>query len=220
MTIPIFVIVRDRFEQLRRTVSRLEQAEDIDIVLVDNASTYEPTVDFLKNSPHQVIWLEENRGHHGPWDLELVPKQSPFGLTDPDIEPLEECPNDWPARMLDAANRHPHLLKVGFGLYLKDIPDHYFAKNHVLAHEDQFWNKVMETWSDGTVLYDADIDTTLAIYPRDVGWEVQPSARTGFPYVARHLAWYVDSNNLTEDEIYYRTHADRVIASWRYREGL
>ena len=38
--------------------------------------------------------------------------------------------------------------------------------------------------------------------------------RTGLPYVARHVPWYQDPANLTEDDIYYRDHADATISNW------
>lgn len=218
--IPVFVIVRDRYDQLVRTVERLEAADGIRIVLVDNASTYEPTIDYLRASPHQVHFLGQNLGHHAPWDANLVPMHQPFGVTDPDVRIADECPNDWPLRFLDTLQRHPELIKVGFGLRIDDLPARYFDRDHVIAHESQFWQDELERWDDGTVVYHAGVDTTLAIYPSNVGWEIWPSARTGYPYVAQHLAWYVDSNNLSEDEVFYRIHADRNVASWRYREDL
>jgi hypothetical protein len=220
MAIPVFVIVRDRYEQLLKTVASIEGADNVDIVLVDNSSTYEPTVEYLRSSPHRVIYTGTNHGHHSPWTQEIVPRFSPFGVTDPDIEINPDCPTDWAQRMLDFLMRHPDHLKCGFGLRIDDIPEQYFLRDQVLDHEGQFWAPILETWDNGTPVYDVALDTTLAIYPRNVGWDIWPAARTGFPYVARHLAWYVDSGNLTDDEIYYRSHCDRGVASWKYSEEL
>ena len=40
------------------------------------------------------------------------------------------------------------------------------------------------------------------------------SLRTGPPFVARHLPWYIDPLNLSDEDRYYREHADPVISNW------
>lgn len=220
MAVPVYVIVRDRLEQLKRTVSAIEKAQGIDLVLVDNDSTYEPTVEYLRQSPHQVVFTGSNHGHHSPWVLGLLPEHGPFGLTDPDVCPVEECPTDWPEKMLGVLERHPSLIKSGFSLRIDNIPDHYQYKQDVLTHETQFWvGALLEEWEDGTKVHHSAVDTTMAFYRnRNTGWDIWPAARLGWPYTAEHLAWYVDSSNLLEDEVYYRQHCDKNVASWKYNE--
>jgi hypothetical protein len=214
--IPVFVICRDRLTSLQRTVAALELAEGIDIVLVDNASTYPPLREYLRSSPHQLIQTGENAGHHAPWDRDLVPRHSPFGVTDPDVVPIPECPPDWPAFMLDIARTY-ELNKVGFGLKIDDLPESYAFRQQVINHETQFWRTEL-TVRNGVQVFSAALDTTLAIYPHRTSWDIWPAARTGFPYVAQHLAWYIDSSRLTDDELYYRQHCDKHVASWPYSE--
>ena len=216
MPLPVYVIVRDRFEQLRRTVSSLERAEGIDIVLVDNNTTYEPTREYLLNSPHDVVFTHTNLGHKAPWELGILP-EGRFGLTDPDIEIVEECPNDWAIQMCSVLDSFPHLLKCGFSLKIDDIPDSYWKKEAVISHESQFWVSEVP-WK--FPLYDAALDTTLSVYSNNYNHDIVPAMRTGGVYTARHLAWYIDSDNLTEDEKYYREHCDRTVASWPYSEGM
>lgn len=43
---------------------------------------------------------------------------------------------------------------------------------------------------------------------------VAVGAQAGDGYRARHLAWYLDSDNLDEEERYYRAHADISVANW------
>ena len=52
---PIVICSRDRVWCLRRLVDWLERAGHERIVIVDNASTYEPLLDYLDGSPHQVV---------------------------------------------------------------------------------------------------------------------------------------------------------------------
>lgn len=216
--IPVFVVVRDRFEQLKSTVSQLERGESVDIILVDNNSTYEPTVEWLRNSPHKVIYLNTNTGHHAPWISGLIPTNSVYCVTDPDVKLVDECPNDWPSVMLELLQRFPDQNKVGVSLRLDNIPDHYYLKHGVIEWETQFWSPIHSYVKEGIPVYSAAVDTTLAMYHGHSSPSIAPALRIGWPYTGEHLAWYVDSNNLTEDETYYRTHADRGIASWKYSD--
>lgn len=217
--LPVFVIVRDRFEQLRQTVDRLEKAEGIDIILVDNQTTYGPTVEYLKNSPHQVVHLNDNYAHHAPWTCGLVPSDSYYVVTDPDVKLVDQCPTDWVLYFQELLEMFPNFLKVGVSLQIDNLPDHYNFKQSVIAHETQFWqNQICQ--HKNVPIYNAPIDTTLAMYRPGRPFNLGPALRTGWPYSAEHLAWYVDSENLTEDEVYYRTHANRQIASWPYSHSL
>jgi hypothetical protein len=218
MRIPFFVIARDRVTQLRKTVEALERAEGIEIILIDNESTHPPTVQYLQQSPHKVIWAGGNYGPAVAWHLNLLPEDGPFGLTDPDVMPVPECPNDWPAQLLGLLARDTKLIKAGLSLRIDNIPEHYFLHEHVRNWEGQFWANVVEEWDNGVKVYAASIDTTLAIYRNCRINGYNPAVRVGWPYTAEHLAWYVDSNNLTEEEIYYREHCNKGVASWRYSE--
>lgn len=218
MRLPLFIIARDRVTQLKRTVDAIEKAEGVDITIIDNDSTHEPTIEYLKASPHNVVWAKANYCTNAPWELQLLPESGPFIITDPDIVPVPECPTDWPMQLLGLLERHPKLIKAGLSLRIDNIPDCYFLKDHVKNWEGQFWSDVVEEWENGTKVFGGSIDTTLAIY-RDRGLNgYNPAVRIGWPYTAEHLAWYVDSNNLTEEEIYYREHCNKGIASWRYSE--
>ena len=94
---------------------------------------------------------------------------------------------------------NPLVEKVGFGLTLDDLPDSYDKKEKVLQWEQQFWDKPV-----GKGLYNATIDTTFAMYrPYAKGASECVSIRSGAPYVARHLPWYADSANPTDEDRFY-----------------
>jgi hypothetical protein len=38
--------------------------------------------------------------------------------------------------------------------------------------------------------------------------------RTGSPYIARHLPWYSNPDELSADDQYYREHADVTVSNW------
>jgi glycosyltransferase involved in cell wall biosynthesis len=210
---PIFIPVRDRLEVLAELVAWLERAGQEEIWLVDNDSTYEPLVDYLAQTPHRVVRLERNLGHRSPWLSGVVQREAvdrPFVVTDPDVIPVEECPLDVIDHFAAVLDRYPGLHKVGFGLKIDDLPDHYPLAAEVRDWEGRFW--VDEIAPD---LYKADIDTTFALYRAGLRrHEDNHAARTGGVYQARHLAWYVDPEHLSDDERYYREHADRTISNW------
>ena len=80
----------------------------------------------------------------------------------------------------------------------------------VLNWEKQFWNREIEPG-----VFKAPIDTTFALYRPS--FEFSKSAlRTGQPYVARHLPWYLNLAALPEDEQYYLSHADPRLGNWRF----
>ncbi|MGZ4257846.1 MAG: class I SAM-dependent methyltransferase, partial [Gaiellaceae bacterium] len=75
----------------------------------------------------------------------------------------------------------------------------YKFKQQVMIWESQFWERRL-----APRVYDAQIDTTFALYRRPAPHGFDRAVRTGFPYVARHTPWYLDDHSLPEDEAFYR----------------
>ena len=101
--------------------------------------------------------------------------------------------------------------KAGLGLRIDRIPPHYQRRDHVLAWERQFWERQLAPG-----VFDAGIDTTLAMY-RSLSEAPSPgipALRTGPPYVADHLAWYENLDELTPELSYYYEHIEPGIAFW------
>jgi hypothetical protein len=158
-----------------------------------------------------------NVGHTSPWTLgivrSLVPKQF-YIVSDPDVLPVEDCPNDFVRHFLKLHEDFIAYQKVGFGLKIDDIPDQYPLKDAVVSWEAQFWQHPL---ADG--LYEAGVDTTFALYkPFTYRYVLHPSIRTGEPYVARHLPWYHNPANESEEDIYYRYRANSDVNSWNTGE--
>ena len=131
-----------------------------------------------------------------------------YVVTDPDIVPDEGCPLDAVEHFAEILAAHPEVHRVGFGLRIDDLPDHYAPKVDVIAWESPFWEKEIAPG-----LYSAPIDTTFALarVPRPTS---MPSIRTGPPYVARHLPWYDNTAEPSEELLYYREHGDRALTHW------
>lgn len=210
---PVIIPVRDRVTPLRRLVEWLERAGQEEIWLVDNASAYEPLLDYLADTPHRVVRLDHNLGHRSPWLSGTVQRHAHeryFVVSDPDVVPDPSCPLDALDHFRALLDRHPGFHKAGFGLRIDDLPDTYRLAADVRHWEARFWRDEVEPG-----VFHADIDTTFALYrPIEGRHDEHLSMRTGPPYVARHLPWYVDSGALSDEERYYRDHADPSISNW------
>jgi hypothetical protein len=210
---PVFIPVRDRLEPLLELIAWLERAGCSEIWLIDNDSSYPPLCSFLESTQHHVVRANYNLGHRSPWLTGAVQRHAHgryFVVSDPDVIPDEACPLDALDHLRGILERYPDLHKAGLGLRIDDLPDHYPLANEVRAWEARFWVDQLEPG-----VYRADIDTTFAMYrPRDERHEDDRAARTGAPYVARHLPWYSDPDHLSEEEKYYRKHADPAISNW------
>jgi hypothetical protein len=212
-TIPIVVICRDRLAPLRQLLDWLNRAGYNRPILVDNASTFPPLVDFLESVDIEVVRMDSNVGHLVPWTPEVQARldpHQPFVVTDCDVVPDDGCPADVVEHMAELLIDHAHIEKVGLGLRIDDLPDSYALKQQVIAWESRFW--------EGEVapgVFEAEVDTTFALYRSPATpYRTAPALRTGPPYVARHLTWYIDSANLTAEQQYYREHADPSVTHW------
>lgn len=208
----VVIISRDRLDCLQRLMTWLESAEGVgQIHIVDNASTWQPLVEYLHESPHTVHWLGVNLGHHAPWITGLISEisQSRFVVTDPDVVPDESCPPDVIPHLHSILDRFPDVDKVGLGLRIDDLPDDFPRRASVIDWESQYWRDEVEPG-----VFKAAVDTTFALYRAGRDHKSFSALRTGAPYVAQHLSWYVSDASRSDEDRYYEEHADPSIASW------
>jgi len=209
---PVIIIVRDRLSSLLQLLQWLEDVGQTNIWLCDNDSTYEPMVKFLANTSHHVVHNHQNLGHRAPWLSGLVAElgnDRPFVVTDPDVVPCESCPADALDYFAHTLRVHHDMDKVGFSLRLDDLPLHFAHRDSVIAWERQFWTNEFKPG-----FYFSPIDTTFALYRPGLGHQNGRSLRAQPPYEARHMPWYDDTQNPTEEQSYYVAHADRLISNW------
>jgi hypothetical protein len=213
--IPIFINARDLFLPLRQLVMWLLEAGYTCIYVLDNDSSYPALLEFYNTMRKdiRVIRLGMNVGHTAIWDTKILDElgiNGPYVWTDPDIVPIKECPTNVLEFFWAALQAYPHKTKVGFGLRIDDLPDHYRFKREVIVWEGQYWDKKVSP-----KLYDAPIDTTFALYRAGSGYKpINAALRTGFPYLARHAPWYENLDRASDDHVYYLKNAKPGINSW------
>ncbi|MBV9805205.1 MAG: hypothetical protein JO130_18550 [Solirubrobacterales bacterium] len=215
---PVFITVRDRVVDLCRLVAWLERAGHQRIVLLDNASTYEPVVEYLRSTPHDVVCLGKNLGSRALWHAGLAPRDEWFVLTDPDVVPLDDCPHDAVRYLHDLLLRYGGP-KAALGLYLGDVPGDLGC----LPWERQLLDPWPgDSWRGRLApgVFDSLSDTTFALYPPGGAFGYH-ALRTGWPYQARHMPWYEPATDEERAErAYYLAHAKGGCEGSSYKDGL
>ena len=208
---PIIIISRDRLSYLTSLISWLEKAGYNNIIICDNQSTYPPMLDWLSNTKHKVYHSNFN-SHLAPWVTGLVDEYCAgqnYVVTDCDVLPTEDCPANVLDFFSNALQQFQHINKIGLSLRIDDIPDCYINKEKVQKWESQFWDSKI---SDQFFI--AQLDTTFALYRAGTGHDLNNALRSAPPYFAKHLPWYSNSAEPTEEEEYYFNHASSDIATW------
>ena len=201
--IPIIINNFNRLSYLKQLIDSLASRGYHNIYILDNQSTYPPLLEYYESCPYRVIRLEKNFGFKALWISGVFEqfKHSYYVYTDSDMEIAEGCPDDFMRHFKDVLKRYPLSQKVGFGIEINNLPDHFVNRDKVVEHESQFWLKEVEPG-----LYRASVDTTFALYRpycKGIANAYQEVYRTGYPYIINHLPWYVDTNNMSDEELYY-----------------
>ena len=223
--IPIFIISFNRLESLKQSINSYLQIKDHQIVIHDTGSTYEPLLAYLgglERDGTTVYWNKPSISSDK--DLNSVnetvqnflsknPSIDFYVVTDPDIALEPGCDDIFD--FYKFAIKTYELPVIGPMLRIDDIPDHYPLKEKVIrGHTAQFWSKqpINMTWNARTLRYQpAPIDTTFAMYPRNLSFRrLRSGWRTYEPYWAKHLDWYIDPDNMTDDQKYYLQTASSV----------
>jgi hypothetical protein len=190
---------------------------DCEVILVDNGSTYPPLLEWYDKCSYPLFKLNGNFGHEVVWTCGIIDNHYPeikeYVVTDHDLD-LSCIPWDWKDTLRTELNRTPGINKAGFSLEINDLPKNSFT-DEIIKHEKGFWDKTIG--ENG--FYDADIDTTFALYNRyrtnvKSFWSAVRAPR---PYTAKHLPWYTTKESLKDDEeekFYYRE-ANKAVLSVR-----
>lgn len=210
--IPLFVISFNNLTYLRNIIEILEKYNLTNIHIIDNNSDYPPLVNYLKDLPYKVHFLDKNFGHRVLWDSHIfddIIYNQVYAVTDPDLEFNPNLPNDFLYQMYKLLVQFPNITKVGFALKIDDLQKSDM-NNMVLLWEKQFWKDVQK--DNNYELYRANIDTTFALYrPGKIGrYNFYTGLRIAGNFCAKHLPWYGDC----VESSYYRKTASAKSASW------
>ena len=201
--VPIIINNRNRFTFLKLMINQLQSFGYKHIYILDNDSSYPPLLEYYKTVNAKVIFLKQNVGYKALWETEVFDqfKNKYYVYSDPDILLQKDCPRDFVYQLYVLLKKYSGKEKVGVALKIDDLPDYYANKQEAIKNESIYWCKPLEK-----DVYDAMVDTTLALYkPLAFGNAEECDAiRVGGKLAAQHLTWYLDSNHLSEEELYYK----------------
>lgn len=213
--IPIIINNFNRLTTLKQLIASLEKRGYTNIHILDNNSSYPPLLEYYRSCRYEVIYLHQNIGFKALWKNRKTKKRfcsDYYIYTDSDVMLDENCPEDVINHLYQfLKGNYKYAAKIGLSLRIDDLPDYYNQKQKVIQWESRYYKKLN---SDG--LYPAPVDTTFALYRPRVGLSRSRAVeayRTSIPYQLKHLPWYMDSANLSEEEKYYIQHCKRA-TSW------
>ena len=226
------MITCDRLEMLKRSMESYRSYIDtpFKIIICDQGSTFKPTVEFIKKlgtNGAKVYWRGQvNKGkainlardnfgiNENIQDYFKSHPKSNYVITDPDIF-LDNVNGDILEVYAHLLKTMPQINVVGPMLRIDDIPEYYPLREKLLTrsrHRKFHSAKVhIANYREGQIKYIfAKIDTTFGMYRAGSQWyRLQEGIRTFAPYWAKHLDWYIDPKDLTEDQKYYMRRASR-----------
>jgi hypothetical protein len=213
-SMPILINNFNRLEVLREQLDWILKLDgELSIVIMDNASTYPPLLDFYASIDFpnaQVLHLGYNSCGNAARDVAAALVGFPyFVLTDPDVLPYATTPRDVIPHLRDLLERHPEFNHVGLSLEIDDLPERSPMTQRVLSHESPYWDEPLDD-----EVYVAPVDTTFAMYR--AGSDVRaywPALRTCRPYTLKHVDWYRDPSETSEEYEYY-LRSCRPYATW------
>jgi len=230
--IPIFIITCDRLKVLKESMRSYYDCikTPFKIVILDQGSTYGPTIEFLDNL--ELVGIKVYRWKKGLNDSSRRNLRrdndkiagdirhyfrshlpSNYVVTDPDIL-LDNVDGDILEVYAYLLEKLPKIMTVGTMLRTDDVPDFYFNKKAVLLTQEYagiFTKKVNTIQYKGSAIkyISTPIHTTFGMYRSETLWTgfARKAIRTFAPYSAKHLDWYLNPEELTEDQKYYMEHA-------------
>ncbi len=208
---PIIINNYNRLEYLQQQIEWLLSVGQTNLHIIDNASNYKPLLAYYKKVKATVYMLDRNVGHESYWRTHLYQRFGKYFhvYTDPDVLPDENTPSDFMYYFKSLLDKYPAMQKVGFGLRIDDLPNHYRKKQEVINWETALYNDTIEP-----NVYKSKIDTTFALYRSNAFlqcWE--NTLRTGSPYVLRHMPWYENQAEMNEETLHY-VNTINAASSW------
>lgn len=209
------IVINNR-NRLTTTKNMVEKLLSInpneEIIIIDNASSYPPLIEWYSTLTDVKVIFTKNLGHLALWAMGLDKELGEhFIYTDADIILPDSLPLDWKEIMFDVMNRYPEYKKIGLALKIDDLPEHYRYKYQVMRNEARWW---LEKIEDN--VFKADTDTTFALM-QNFGDNCYKSLRLARPdLTCRHHGWYLNLNELDEEERYYIDHLETSKVTTQY----
>ena len=203
---PIILTNMNRLTTCKKMVEDLFKLNgNADISIIDNVSTYPPLLDWYKEA-EKDIKIIKNTSNLGPWTFFYSGHfhnidSDWYIYSDADLEININMPYNWQEIMKEYTLKYNR--KASLALRIDDLPDHYEFKDLIKGHQNICWDPTEEK-----DVYIAVTDMTFTMDQKIKGHRYE-SIRLAGDFACKHIPWYLDFNNLDEEEIYYIEHINR-----------
>ena len=201
---PIYLTNMNRLTTTKNMVEKLfELNSKANITIIDNSSTYSPLLDWYEKVQNDINIIK-HKTNLGPWTFFRSGywkkcKENFYCYSDADLELNPNMPYNWQEIMFEYHKKYE--AKASLVLRLDDIPrNHLYDK--INKHQSNSWNK-----TDEKNIYTGITDMTFSFDAKNCGYRYK-SVRLGGNFACRHIPWYLDPNNISEEEKYYLSHID------------
>ena len=211
---PIILINHNRLVSIEKLCDQLLVLGYTDIHIADMGSTYLELLSWyehlrLFSSLGITVHNFENLGHKGIWNNGFIKSFDTewVCVSDSDIELSVDTPKDFIEQMITVAKDY-RVDKCGLAIKYKGLSNKYLA-NIVEPIEAQYWKQKLVHHKHS--VYNAPVDTTMCVVRPKLPFQYEAVRLADWPI--RHLDWYSDFSNLTEEEQFYMDTADEKIST-------
>jgi hypothetical protein len=185
------------------------------IIIMNNVSTCEKTIEYLKNTKCKVIQSPENTcpqiyENHHVYHKIYCSMPDYYILTDADLELNENLPKNFIEILIELSETY-HFSKIGFALDISEPDKMYngnyscpnFSSNCISDWESKFWQSKIE--NNEYEMYTGWIDTTFCLYNKKyfyAGVNFLDAIRIAGNFTCKHLPWYKDPKVISIYENY------------------
>ena len=200
--IPIVILCHNNEYYVNNTIIQLERYHN-NFIILDNFSDDVDTLKYLDNVSlkYKVVRTD---AHYEPYKARnFIYDQLPihFCFTDPDLEYSKNLPADFIDKLIQISDRHK-VQKIGLALKIDDYNEmyqgNYVFEKTIYEWEIKFWQNKID--DDIYELYEADVDTTFALYNKNI--PTSKVLRVAGNFTCKHLPWYVNNNNKIDKDVF------------------
>lgn len=204
MDIPIYLICYNNYKYVKNMILKLQRYTD-NINIIDNKSSDEDTIKYLRECEYKVHYMDVNYGHtvflKNKSFYNSLPKF--FAVSDPDLELNDKMPYNFLEVLRDATVKY-NVFKAGLALDISDFDkmhqDIYDGGKNIKQRHLPYWKKRLQ--DDKYEIYSAPIDTTFAVYNKsNIRRGFYTAVRYAGDFTAKHIPWYVDNWIYSKEEL-------------------
>jgi len=230
--VPIIVPVFNLVTYARFMVNQLKEYGLSNFIICDNASTYQPMIDYLDelSRTERVVRFDQNLGPRifaeRPEFLSVLPEY--FIITDPDLIFNKKLPKNFIRKMKRIIDTYG-VSKAGFAIDIEETKDKFFNANQVSIWEGNYWTSQIHIYEEIDSIYAAPIDTTFCLYKKSKFIEELKQNRTGLTgtsamriagrFTCEHMGWWKDQP-IPSDEMDFYNETQRWASTQNEKKRL